>query len=172
MVRRIQRFALVAVAGLALVLPTAALAGSRNAALESGVLSQLNAVRRAHGLVPLHISKKLGAAALQHSDEMGADGYFAHESVDKAAFWKRIARWYPAQGWHSWTVGENLLWSSPDVTPASAIEMWMNSTEHRANLLGKDWREVGLSAVHFDAAPGIFGGQPVTIVTADFGARR
>jgi uncharacterized protein YkwD len=165
------RRALVAVLA-ALVLVPAAQAGGRDTALETNVLQQINHVRRDHGLQPLKLSAKLAAAAAQHSSEMGADGYFAHESVDHSVFWKRVARWYPSQGFGYWTVGENLLWSSLDVSPMVAVTMWMNSPEHRANLLSKAWREIGLSAVHFDSAPGVFGGQPVTIVTADFGARR
>ena len=48
----------------------------------------------------------------------------------------------------------------------------MKSPEHRANLLSAKWREIGLSAVHVQAAPGTFDGLDVTIVTADFGVRR
>ena len=166
-----MRRALIAVLVVLAVVP-AAHAGGRDAALESSVLQQINQVRGEHGLAPLKLSAKLAASAAQHSNEMGADGYFAHESFDHSAFWKRVARWYPSKGWRYWTVGENLLWSSPDVTPSRAVTMWMNSPEHRANLLSRAWREIGLSAVHFDAAPGAYGGQPVTIVTADFGARR
>mgnify|MGYP006175290829 CR=1 FL=1 len=33
-------------------------------------------------------------------------------------------------------------------------------------------RDVGVSAAHYDSAPGAFGGRSVTIVTADFGVRR
>ena len=160
------------VALAAALLAGPAVAATRLSALESGLLAQINEVRRAHGLAPLALSSSLTAAARQHSSEMGRDGYFAHESFDHSAFWKRVARWYPSKGWRYWTVGENLLWSSPDVTPSRAVTMWMNSPEHRANLLSRAWREIGLSAVHFDAAPGAYGGQPVTIVTADFGARR
>ena len=39
-------------------------------------------------------------------------------------------------------------------------------------MLSRTWREVGVSAIHFDSAPGEYGGGPATIVTADFGARR
>jgi uncharacterized protein YkwD len=162
---------LAVVAALALLVVPSALAGGRDTALESNVLQRINQVRRQHGLQPLRLSANLAAAAAQHSNEMGADGYFAHESVDGSAFWKRVIRWYPSRGSHTWTVGENLLWSSPDVTPSGAVTMWMNSPEHRANLLSRAWREIGLSAVHFDSAPGAYGGRPVTIVTADFGAR-
>lgn len=149
-----------------------ALAGSRDLALESSVVEQINQVRHEHGLAALKVSTRLAASAAQHSTEMGADGYFGHESFDHSAFWKRVARWYPSAGWRFWTIGENLLWASPDVTPSGAVTMWMNSPEHRANLLNRSWREIGLSAVHFVEAPGAYGNQPVTIVTADFGFRR
>jgi uncharacterized protein YkwD len=163
---------LAALALLALTVTPSALAASRDATLESSLLAQINEVRSEHALPPLKLSAKLAAAAQQHTEEMGADGYFAHESVDHSVFWKRVSRWYPSSGWAYWSVGENLLWASPDVSPSGAVTMWMNSPEHRANLLSKTWREIGLSAVHFDAAPGTYGGQPVTILTADFGARR
>jgi hypothetical protein len=39
-------------------------------------------------------------------------------------------------------------------------------------LLTARWREVGLSAVHVNSAPGVYGGNAVTILTADFGVRR
>ena len=142
------------------------------AALESGVLHDLNAIRVQHGLVPLHLNASLGAAAVQHSREMGADGYFEHTSHDGTAFWKRIGRWYGSTGYGYWSVGENLLWSSPEVTPAGALQLWMNSPEHRANILAPRWREIGVAAVHLASAPGAYDNLPVTIVTTDFGVRR
>ena len=165
-----MRRALIAVLVVLAVVP-AAHAGGRDAALESSVLQQINQVRGEHGLAPLKLSAKLAASAAQHSNEMGADGYFAHESFDHSVFWKRVAHWYSPAGKRYWTVGENLLWASPDVSPSHAVTMWMNSPEHRANLLNRTWREIGLSAVHLDAAAGVYGGQPVTIFTADFGTR-
>jgi uncharacterized protein YkwD len=144
----------------------------RQAALESALLVEINAVRRARRLRPLVSSGKLSRAAAQHTREMGAEGYFEHESFDSTAFWKRIERWYPSKRWRSWSVGENLLYSSPDLSAREAVEMWMTSPPHRANLLSRSWREIGLSGIHFDSAPGEFEDAPVTIVTADFGARR
>jgi uncharacterized protein YkwD len=139
--------------------------------LESGVLQDLNKIRAAHGLGPLKLSARLGAASAQHSREMGADGYFDHSSVDGTAFWKRISRWYGQNGFGYWSVGENLLWSSPDVDPAAALRLWMNSPEHRANILSARWREIGVSAVHLSAARGTYQGLAVTIITTDFGVR-
>lgn len=139
--------------------------------LESGVLQKLNAIRAQHGLVPLKRSARLTAAADQHSQEMAADGYFEHTSHDGTAFWKRIDRWYGSNGYGYWSVGENLLWSSPDVDPQHALELWMNSPEHRANILAARWREIGVSAVHAAAAAGTYRGLDVTIITTDFGVR-
>lgn len=48
----------------------------------------------------------------------------------------------------------------------------MGSPEHRANLLSRDWREIGIAAVHTASAPGVYGGSAVTILTTDFGVRR
>jgi uncharacterized protein YkwD len=166
--------ALVALLG-ALAAPAAqsSKAGNRVvlSSLESGVLSQLNKIRAQHGLQPVKISARLTASAAQHSREMGADGYFAHNSHDGTAFWKRIGRWYGSNGYGFWSVGENLLWSSPQVDPVDALQLWMDSPEHRANILTPRWREIGISAVHVAAAPGTFQGREVTIITTDFGVR-
>jgi uncharacterized protein YkwD len=140
--------------------------------LETQVLASVNHVRASHGLVPLRLSARLTAAADQHSQEMARLGYFAHESASGAAFWKRVERYYGPRGYNMWSVGENLLWSSPDVDAAGALSMWMHSPEHRENLLNPQWREIGLSALHTSAAPGTYRGLDVTIVTADFGVRR
>jgi uncharacterized protein YkwD len=141
-------------------------------ALESGVLTDINALRQSYGLAPLRLSAELTAAARQHSASMAAMGYFGHDSADGSPFWKRLRRYYGSTRYGYWSVGENLLWSAPDVDPAGALQMWLASPEHRANLLTARWREIGIAAVHVDAAGGIYGDEPVTVVTTDFGVRR
>lgn len=142
---------------------------ARNA-LEADVLVQINRLRRSRGLAPVRLSAALRRAADAHSTAMATRGFFAHESADGTAFWKRVARFYPRRS-GAWSVGENLLWSSPDVDAATALRMWMDSPSHRKILLTARWREIGLSAVHAQSAPGVYGGREVTVVTADFGAR-
>jgi uncharacterized protein YkwD len=144
---------------------------SADAALEQGVLAEINALRASHHLAPLRLNARLSAAADAHSTAMARKGFFAHESADGSAFWKRVRRFYSDRGFARWSVGENLLWSSPDVDAAGALQMWLDSAPHRKNLLTPGWREIGLSAVHVSAAPGVFGGRETTIVTADFGTR-
>ena len=143
----------------------------RQTALDSRLLVQLNALRAQHGLRPLRLSHRLGAAADRHSLEMANDGYFAHESPNGSAFWKRVERFYSSTGYRSWKVGENLIWQSPDLNAPEAMKLWMASPPHRENLLSRSWREVGVSAVSVERGSGAFEGMTVTLVTVDFGAR-
>ena len=159
-----------------LVVPQSVSAGRsaglrRVSRLDSALVVQVNAFRAAHGLVPLRVSPSLRAAATVHSTQMARLGYFSHNSANGGSFSSRIATYYSAQGYRSWTVGENLLWASPDVGAARALKLWLASPPHRANLLNPSWREIGLSSVHTVRAPGVYGNSPTTIVTADFGAR-
>lgn len=175
---RMRRGALLAAALLgAVVTVTAAQAAPSRpvvtlSSLEQGVLVDINAFRAAHQLPPLRLSASLTAAARSHSLQMETDGYFAHNSSDGTAFWKRIQGFYPSSRYGYWSVGENLLWSAPDVDAQKALTMWENSPEHRKNMLDPNWREIGVSAVHAVRAPGVYQGLAVTIVTTDFGVRR
>ena len=184
--RRIRNAALVALA-LTLTLAVGAAVGTAAAAqptetgparslaavntLEAQVLAELNVVRRKHGLVPLKASKPLGAAADAHSRAMGTHGFFDHDSRDGTEFWQRVRRFYGPSGYRSWSVGENLLWSSGSLDAKSAVKMWMGSAGHRKNILTARWREIGLGAVAVRSAPGVYGGRDVVIITTDFGVR-
>ena len=139
--------------------------------LESRVLGELNAVRLAHGLAPLRLSLPLSSAADAHSRAMGTFGFFGHSSRDGSAFWKRVQRYYGQGRYANWSVGENLLWSTTGIDASRALKLWMASPGHRKNILTGRWREIGLSAVTVPAAPGVFGGRNVVIITSDFGVR-
>src|SRR5919108_5038627 len=134
------RIAALAAVVAALLLPPSSSAGSRGrvtrvSSLDSALVVQVNAFRVAHGLAPLRVSSFLAAAARAHSTQMARLGYFSHNSANGSPFSSRIATYYPARGYRSWTVGENLLWASPDVGAARALRLWLSSPPHRANLL-------------------------------------
>ena len=139
--------------------------------LNHQVLTAVNTFRAAHGLGRLRESRALDRAARAHSFEMGRVGYFGHSSADGTVFWRRIRHYYSARNRSRWSVGENLLWSSPGVSAAGALKIWIASPEHLANMLRPSWREMGISAVRVVDAPGVFGGSRVTIITTDFGDR-
>ncbi len=143
----------------------------RASALESSVLAQINTLRAKRGLRPLKLSPQLAAAARAHSESMARKGFFSHDSANGSDFSTRVRRYYGPSGFRSWYVGENLVWRSPDLDASAAVALWMSSPPHRANLLRREWREIGLGAIHAYSAPGVFEGLEVTVVTADFGTR-
>ena len=139
--------------------------------LQAQVLVGINELRREQGLRELKLNGALARAALGHSFEMAKHGFFSHSGWNGSPFWQRIKPNYRPQPTSYWGVGENMLWTSPELSADQAIEMWLESPAHRKNLLTPAWREVGLGAVRALAAPGVYEGLDVTILTADFGTR-
>jgi uncharacterized protein YkwD len=99
---------------------------------------------------------------------MVARGYFDHTAPGGATFVDRIlaARYVkPADGW---TLGENLAWGTGDLSsPAGVMNSWMNSPDHKANILKRAYREVGVGirlGVPSDATVG-------ATYTLDFGVK-
>ncbi len=140
--------------------------------LESAVLDELNLVRLEHGLRQLTLSPNLTEAADSHSHQMVVSGYFGNESPDGSHFARRIKGFYkPRAVRRKWTVGENIIWSTRRLTARAAVAAWLASPGHRENLLGRKFREVGVSAVRAAGAPGVYGHRRVVVLTVDFGAR-
>ncbi len=139
--------------------------------LQSDVLKAMNALRRTKGLRPLRSNSALAGTALGHSISMAEHGFFGHADADGAPFWRRIKSVYGPAPEGFWSVGENIVWASPDLSAQQAIALWMHSAPHRKNLLSGLWRDAGVGAVQADAAPGVYGGLEVTILTVDFGVR-
>ena len=140
--------------------------------LEAGLLAKINALRAGRGLSRLRRHEQLAAAAVEHSQEMARRGFFGHRSAAGASFEARVQRHYGSAGYRYWSIGENLIYASPTIAPSAAIENWLRSPGHRTVLLAARWRDLGISAVRVDAAPGVYRGMEVTIVTANFGVRR
>jgi len=174
--RALQAALALAVLIAAALLAESALASSRSErslqTLNRQVLAAVNRFRAAHGLMALRESSQLDRSARQHSLEMGRLGYFAHSSANGTAFWQRIRHYYPARGHSYWSAGENLVWASPSLSAGSAMRLWIGSPPHRANLLSRQWRQIGISAVAVVRAGGVYGGRRVAIITTDFGVRR
>ena len=126
---------------------------------ESSLLTAMNEVRLANGLQPLHADARLERAARAHSSRMLRTGTFAH-----GAFNKRIRR----TGVRAKVVGENLAWGQGPLGAARTIlQLWLQSPEHRANLLRPGYRIVGVGALR-----GCFAGHRHTLmVTTDFAGR-
>ena len=141
------------------------------AAVTTRLLAEINAERRASGLHVLAVSPALAEAAGYHDRQMLEHGFFGHNSPDGASFWQRLKRFYPPETGRYWAVGENLLRASPGTGAETMLRSWLASAPHRRVLLDPSWRSVGLAIRHVSMAGGVFGGRPVTVVTADFGVR-
>jgi len=162
---------------LALAAPGGAMVRERKpmsaiGSLETGLVGKINSLRARRGLARLRLHERLGVAAFQHSQQMGRRGFFAHRSADGSSFAERVRHYYGPGGYRYWSIGENLIWSSTSLAPSAVVESWMRSPGHRTVLLDSRWRELGISAVQVEDAPGVYQGMDVTIVTADFGVRR
>ena len=100
----------------------------------------LNDIRRHHGLRPFHLNRRLSLASQRHTNSMTAHKYFAHGD-----FVGRIRNARYLSGARGWTVGENIAWGSFDwASPASIVDSWMHSPPHRANILNRTFREIGI----------------------------
>lgn len=103
-----------------------------------------NRERRERGLRALKGSKRLARAARRHARDMVRRSYFSHDSPSGAKFSSRLRRaGYVGAG--NWWVGENLAWGGGSrSTPRRIVEAWMDSPSHRANLLDRRFREIGV----------------------------
>jgi uncharacterized protein YkwD len=168
-----------ALAALASASPAGALTVSDRDALETDVVVRVNAVRASHGLRRLTVVSRLQQAADRHASSMGSSSYFKHElyTPGYASLWAPFSswiRWYwPGPGYRSWSAGENLAWGAPSVSASQTVRRWMASPTHRANILNRAWRSIGVAAVHVSQPRGYYGyWDDVTIVAAEFGTRR
>ncbi|MGB2710512.1 MAG: CAP domain-containing protein, partial [Conexibacter sp.] len=108
-------------------------------------LCLLNRVRSRAGLPPLRLNPKLSRVAGRHSRDMVRRGYFAHVSQNGASPFQRILRSHYVPRNHSWWLGENIGWGTSTLAqPASLVRMWMHSPPHRANILSRRFREIGI----------------------------
>ena len=127
----------------ALLCPFALLFASASSTAE--LLRLTNAQRAAHGLSAVRGDHaNLNAAAQLRARE--AARYWSHNRPDGRS-WSTVLSEFNISGYRA--ASENLAFTSAG-TPASAIQVWMNSATHRANLLGASHTHVGLG-VYFCA---------------------
>ena len=116
--------------------------------IEESLHCLINERRAEGGLGSVRVEYRLRAAAERHSQDMVANGYFAHDAPSGASFIDRIVATGYTRGVSSWVVGENLVWGSYSLsTPESMVQAWMDSPAHRANLMRGRFRELGIAAV-------------------------
>ena len=145
-------------------------------ALALAIHDHVNAARAAHALPPLEWAEPLAGVAAAHSRDMAANRYFGHtgpagtDADDRA----RAAGLATRARLGSYLVdglGENLFlthrfraywiqkapggtprytfeWKTLDEIAREAVDGWMESATHRANLLSPLYHTAGIAVVH------------------------
>lgn len=102
------------------------------------VFSLTNDSRKENKIGLLSWDDKLAQAAQEKADDMLDKGYFAHTSPDGRLPWDFIT----ASGYNYLTAGENL--AEGFIEAETTEEAWMNSPGHRANILNKNFEQIGV----------------------------
>ena len=135
--------------------------------LANAAVCLVNQERTQRGLKPLRVNKRLSKAAAKHARDMASRGYFSHDTEGGGDFVSRIksAGYISRASFPS--LGEDLAYGSGSLGSARAIvQSWMESPGHRANILCRKFRELGIGVAFGD--PGA--GQPGAIYAIDFGS--
>jgi uncharacterized protein YkwD len=116
--------------------------------ISDATLCLLNAQRIQRDRRPLAANRKLATAARGHVRDMLERSYFSHDGLDGSAFVDRIRATGYISGASDWLVGENLAWGTGVLaTPREIMKAWMASPGHKANILERDYREIGIAVV-------------------------
>jgi uncharacterized protein YkwD len=112
------------------------------------LVDRANAHRAERGVAPLAVSPTLTAAAEWKARHMAYYGYMEHDDpappVRRTAFQRLEACGYPGQS----LTGENI--AAGYDTPASVMEAWLGSPDHRANLELPEFRAIGAGVARTD----------------------
>lgn len=136
-----------ATSAIALAIPAPTAAWSENAysgASESELVALTNQSRAAAGRASLKVSSTLTSIARWRSKDMIKRDYFSHsipgvgnvfDVLDDEGYCYRLA-------------GENIGWNNEadDVATARIHALFMDSSSHRSNILGKSWDVIGIGA--------------------------
>ncbi len=124
------------------------------------LLKETNKERTSHKLERLTDNTLLDRAAQTKAEDMAKQNYWSHKTPDGKEPWVFIDK----TGYKYYKIAENLAYGFNSSN--STVAGWMNSTEHRENILDKDFSEVGFGIANSNN----FQGQgPETIVVAMYG---
>ncbi|MCX4640552.1 hypothetical protein HEP86_00910 [Streptomyces sp. RPA4-5] len=102
------------------------------------VVELVNAQRAQHGCGPLTVDARIQRAAQAHSDDMAARNFYDHVTPEGVDPGTRMTK--AGYSWGSYA--ENIFKSPKD--PATAVDGWMKSPGHRANILNCSYKDTGV----------------------------
>ena len=102
------------------------------------VVTLVNARRQEAGLATLQNDSSLAAIAQKKAEDMAKNGYFSHTSPTYGSAFDMLK----AAGYSYRTAGENI--AKGQKTADAVMKGWMNSSGHRANILGTGYTKIGV----------------------------
>lgn len=126
----------------------------------SSLVELSNSQRVANGVGNLSLNSQLNTAAQSKANDMATQNYWGHVSPQGTTPQMVIAN----SGYAYVYAGENLAYGF--ATSADVINAWMNSSDHRANLLNGSFKDVGFGIANNSNYQN---NGPQTIVVAEYG---
>lgn len=124
-----------------------------------GLFDDTNVQRSSNSEANLSLNATLNQVAQAKANDMVARDYWSHDTPDGQTPWS----FYTAAGYCYLEAGENLAYGF--ATSSDVVTGWMNSPEHRANILNADFVEVGFG---FANSSNYQGTGPETVVVAEY----
>jgi hypothetical protein len=107
--------------------------------IEQQVVDLVNEERAKVGAQPLIVNYSLMEAAWVHNEHMVSIGRICHSGCGDGDPGSRIAATgYRSRGW-----GENVAQGQPSAQ--AVMNAWMNSSGHRANILNRNFKDIGVA---------------------------
>jgi uncharacterized protein YkwD len=144
-------------------------AGSRPARASATTLRRavhclVNHARAGNGMRALHGDARLARAARNHARDMVRRHYFAHQRIGGRSLTGRAR----AAGWRGSALGEAIAYGcGRPATAAATVRAWLESPGHRAILLSRSYRRVGIGLAK--RAPVACGGGATWVLDAGRG---
>ena len=131
-----------------LLAPASALAwsgGTFSSASERQLVTLTNQARASAGRSSLRIDSALTSIARYRAKDMIDRNYFSHQIPPTG---KMVFDVMQARGYCFNIAGENIGWNTypDDVATAQIEQMFLNSPDHRANIVGRAWDVIGVGA--------------------------
>jgi uncharacterized protein YkwD len=108
------------------------------AVLAKTIRRLVNEERHRNGLPGLKASKKLNISARAKAADMVKYNYFSHGTPHGS--WYAFLYKYAGKSWN--TIGENIARGQD--TASQVMKAWMDSPEHRANILNVHYKVLGI----------------------------
>jgi uncharacterized protein YkwD len=140
------------------LIQTGTVLGQQSDVTRQELLIETNARRLDDGKPALKLSDTLSTAATMKARDMFTQQYWAHNAPNGRTPW----HWFKKADYSYAYAGENL--AKGFSTSDGVVTAWMNSPEHRENLLDERYKDVGFAVIS-----GTLNGEVTRLVVAFYG---